>query len=104
MTIKEIAKQANVSIGTVDRVVHARGRVSQKTKELIKKIIRDSGYKPNIFGSRLSLSKDYVFGVLMPKFHQDSKYWEISSRGINQAHDELKTYKVRIKYFLYDRY
>ena len=71
MTIKEIAREANVSIGTVDRVVHGRGRVAQKTTELVKKIIQESGYKPNIFGSRLSLSKDYIFAVIMPRLHQD---------------------------------
>ena len=36
-TIKEIAKRANVSIGTVDRVLHNRGRVSKETKEKISK-------------------------------------------------------------------
>jgi LacI family transcriptional regulator len=104
MTIKEIAKEANVSIGTVDRVVHGRGRVSPKTTEVVKKIIRESGYRPNIFGSRLSLSKDFTFAVLMPRFHQDSRYWEISAKGISQAQEELRDYKVKIKYFLYDRY
>ncbi|MFA7128853.1 MAG: LacI family DNA-binding transcriptional regulator, partial [Sphaerochaeta sp.] len=31
MTISEIAKLANVSIGTVDRVLHKRGRVAPET-------------------------------------------------------------------------
>ena len=31
-TIKEIAKKAGVSAGTVDRVVHNRGEVSEETK------------------------------------------------------------------------
>ncbi len=104
MTIKELAKRANVSIGTVDRVMHGRGRVSKDTSEMIKKLISESGYKPNIFGRRLSLSKDFTFAILMPKLYQDSKYWEMSSKGIEQAHTELKAYKVKIKYFFYDRY
>ncbi len=104
MTIKEIAEKANVSIGTVDRVIHGRGRVSKKTSDKIKKIIKQYGYRPNIFGRRLSLSKDYVFAVLMPELSQDSKYWKMSADGINKAEEELKTYKVRVKYFFYDRY
>ncbi len=104
MTIKEIARIANVSIGTVDRVMHGRGRVSRKTSDLIKGLIKESGYKPNIFGRRLSLSKEFTFAVLMPRLHQDSKYWEISAKGIEQAHEELKAYKIKLKYFFYDRY
>jgi LacI family transcriptional regulator len=104
MTIKEIARKANVSIGTVDRVMHGRGRVSRETAELVKEIIKESGYKPDVFGRRLSLSKEFTFAVLMPRLSQDSKYWEISARGIEQAHEELKAYKIKLKYFFYDRY
>lgn len=32
LTIKQIAAQAGVSIGTVDRVLHKRGRVSKETE------------------------------------------------------------------------
>ncbi|MBN2051635.1 MAG: LacI family DNA-binding transcriptional regulator [Spirochaetales bacterium] len=39
MTIKDIARMANVSIGTVDRVIHKRGRVSEETKDRILGII-----------------------------------------------------------------
>ncbi|MGA2142911.1 MAG: LacI family DNA-binding transcriptional regulator [Brevinematales bacterium] len=104
MTIKEIAKLANVSIGTVDRVMHGRGRVSKETSETIKKLISESDFKPDIFGRRLSLSKEYSFGVLMPRLYQDSKYWEMSARGIEHAQKELKAFKVKIKYYFYDRY
>jgi LacI family transcriptional regulator len=104
MTIKEIAKLANVSIGTVDRVMHGRGRVSKDTADAVRKLISDSDYKPNIFGKRLSLSKEYTFGILMPKLSQDSGYWEMTARGIEQANDELSAYKVKMKYFFYDRY
>ena len=36
--VKEIARRANVSIATVDRVIHNRIGVSEKTKEKINKI------------------------------------------------------------------
>ena len=39
MTITEIAKLAGVSIGTVDRVIHKRGRVSPKTVARVEEII-----------------------------------------------------------------
>ena len=47
ITIKDIAKEANVSEGTVDRVLHNRGGVSQKTEAKIKAIIKKHDFKTN---------------------------------------------------------
>jgi LacI family transcriptional regulator len=104
MSVKEIARKANVSIGTVDRVIHNRGRVSRKTRERVQKIIKELNYRPNIYARSLSLAKNYHFGVVMPRLFQDSGYWRISARGIERAQKELEAYKVTIHYFLFDRY
>ncbi|MDA0937087.1 MAG: LacI family DNA-binding transcriptional regulator, partial [Bacteroidetes bacterium] len=45
MTIKDIAKEANVSAGTVDRVLHDRGGVSPKTEAKIRKILTQKKFK-----------------------------------------------------------
>jgi LacI family transcriptional regulator len=104
MTIKEIAHKAGVSIGTVDRVLHNRGRVATDTIKKVNTIIKKYGYKPNIFASNLSLSKSYQFGILMPYVHQDTKYWSIPEKGIITAHKKLIRYNVNIKFFLFDKY
>ena len=57
MTVQEIAKLANVSAGTVDRVLHNRKGVSQKTKEKIQAIIAEHDYKPNIIARQLKIIK-----------------------------------------------
>jgi LacI family transcriptional regulator len=103
-TIKDVAKKAKVSIGTVDRVVHNRGRVSKKTIERVRKIIAELGYRPNLYARHLSLSKSYTIAVLMPKSDQDSGYWQISVSGIKAAISELKQHHVRLRLFQYDRY
>lgn len=38
-TIKDIARMAGVSAGTVDRVLHNRGDVSEKSKEKVQKVL-----------------------------------------------------------------
>ena len=48
VTLNEIAKLANVSVGTVDRVIHNRGRVSEETKKRVQQLIDDLDYKPNV--------------------------------------------------------
>jgi len=103
-TINEIAKRANVSIGTVDRVIHNRGRVSKETEKKIRKIIEELNYKPNILARSLSLSRIFHFGVLMPKISPENQYWEIAVRGIDKAQSELKIHKVKITYFQYVGY
>jgi LacI family transcriptional regulator len=102
-SIKEIANKAKVSIGTVDRVLHNRGRVAPDTEERIKKIIKDLKYKPNIFARNLKLTKTFHFGVLIPRKHQDSHFWEGHVAGITKAQKELETQKVKVEIFHFDR-
>ena len=54
--IKDIASMDNVSIGTVDRILHNREGVSPTTLKKILQIIEDTGYTKNIMASRLKLA------------------------------------------------
>ncbi len=102
--IYEIAKLAKVSIGTVDRVVHHRGRVSKETEFKVKRVLRELNYRPSVYARGLALSRTFCFGVLMPKTVQDDGYWQLPEIGIKRASEELKVYGIRIKYFFYDKY
>ena len=104
ITIKEIAQLADLSIGTVDRVIHGRGRVSKATEAKIKAIIEQTGYKTNIHASNLSLQATYDFGVIIPYSERDSDYWEMLQKGIDQAIAEEATFNVHRHYFFFDRY
>lgn len=103
-TLKEIANRAHVSVGTVDRVIHRRGRVSLETEQRVKKIISELDYKPNILARSLSMTKTFHFGILVPFPEQDGNYWELPLKGIEKAQSELDVYKVKVKYFYYDKY
>ena len=58
MTIKDLAIQAKVSTGTVDRVIHNRGGVSIKTKRRINDIIKKNNFKINSVASALAKKKN----------------------------------------------
>jgi LacI family transcriptional regulator len=103
-TIYEIAKRAKVSIGTVDRVLHKRGRVSKETEKKVRQIIRELNYKPSIYARGLALSKTYLFGILMPEPSQDGCFWQLPELGIRKAQDELKVYNIQIRHFFYNKY
>ena len=51
LTITDIAKLAGVSAGTVDRILHRRGKVSERSRAAVEKVLAESGYRNNIHGS-----------------------------------------------------
>ncbi|MDY6820913.1 MAG: substrate-binding domain-containing protein [Deferribacterota bacterium] len=104
ITIKEIAKLAGVSIGTVDRVLHNRGRVAKETEKKVREIIEKYDYKPNIFASQLKKGIKYKFAVLMPEYTQDGGYWNIPFKGIKKAQRELVRVNTSIDIYFYDKY
>lgn len=66
MTIKEIAKLANTSRGTVDRVLNNRGKVSTKVYKRIMDVIVAYNYQTNEIGRTLSLiNKKMTIGVII---------------------------------------
>ena len=94
--VKEIARLANVSIGTVDRVIHDRVGVSPKTRELIKKIIKDINYQPNLLGRRLASNKITQFATLIPMISKETSFWEAPLKGIDRAELEIKQYNIKV--------
>ncbi len=69
VTIKEIADLAGVSIATVSRVVNGRADVSEETRELVQRIVREHGYTANRSARGLSAGRTGLIGVLVPLVH-----------------------------------
>lgn len=103
--IKEIAVLANVSIGTVDRVLHGRTGVSKSTKAKVLKIIEETGFKRNLMASRLKLasSKTLQIAVLLPEIKNEMYYWHHSNAGIKKAVQELNEQGIMANYFYFNR-
>ena len=91
ITIKEIAEKAQVSPGTVDRVLHNRGEVSEKTRNKVLQIIKEGNYEPNMFARNLVLNKQYTTISILPTF-QPGDYWATQARGIEQSQQELSVF------------
>ncbi|TKG90453.1 LacI family transcriptional regulator [Puteibacter caeruleilacunae] len=100
--IKDIAQKAGVSIGTVDRVLHNRGEVSEATKEKVLKIIKELNYQPNILASSLASKKNYNFAIFIPKPLTSESYWNKPMTGIEKARGEIQQYGVNISYHFFD--
>lgn len=101
--VKEIARRANVSIATVDRVLHNRSGVSENTRNLINSIIRELDYQPNLLARRLASRKVIRFAVLIPRTSEETNFWEAPLAGIEEAETEIKPYGIRLEKFFFDQ-
>lgn len=99
-TIKDIAQMAGVSAGTVDRVLHNRGDVSQKSKEKVQKVLDEINYQPNVFAIGLAAKKKYTITCIIP-YYIEHDYWHSVAIGIERAHQELRPFNVSINYLQY---
>jgi len=95
----DIAEKAGVSIGTVDRVLHQRGEVSDETRDKILKIISEFDYRPNILASSLASKKVTTFASLTPWAPDKDAFWSKPQEGIDKAITQLQQYGVRLQKF-----
>ena len=101
--IKDIAKMANVSVGTVDRVIHKRGEVSAESYNKIMAILEKTGYKPNLIARTLGSNKTFRVAAVVPDPEQD-EYWKMSSEGIIKAEEEWAEFGVQVQLLHFDLY
>lgn len=99
-TIKDIARMAGVSAGTVDRVLHNRGDVSIASREKVQKVLDEIDYHPNMFAIGLAAKKRYRILCVIP-YYIEHDYWHTVTEGINRAAQELRPFNVSIEYLYY---
>lgn len=66
ITIHDIAKELKISASTVSRALNDNPRISEKTKEEIKRVAHDLGYQPNVMASNLRNRKSNTIGIVVP--------------------------------------
>lgn len=103
ITIKDVARMAGVSKGTVDRVIHNRGEVSPESLDRVMEVIRKIGYKPNAYASLLASRRHYRFACIMPDFAPGG-FWEIVHRGIEMGSKECRDLNIGIETVRYDQF
>ena len=101
--IKDIARMAGVSVGTVDRVIHGRSGVSEESRVRVEKILKQLNYQPNMYASALASNRKYAFACLLP-LHEEGEYWTDVERGIRQAIDTYSDFHVTNDIMFYDPY
>jgi DNA-binding LacI/PurR family transcriptional regulator len=68
VTIRDVAKKAEVGVATVSRVINNSELVSPGTRSRVMQAISELNYAPNPTARRLSLGRTFTIGVISPFF------------------------------------
>ncbi|MBS1823123.1 MAG: LacI family DNA-binding transcriptional regulator [Acidobacteria bacterium] len=95
MSIPRIAKLAKVSLGTVDRALHNRGRISEETRNKILRIAEELGYQTNPRARALAIGKrQFRIGICIPReMHQ---YFDSIHDGIENELKNFSEFRVAL--------
>ncbi len=65
-TLKDVAKEAGLSVGTVSRVLNNRGYISKESRDIVKAAMEKLNYHPNEMARSLSKQRSTTIGVIVP--------------------------------------
>lgn len=99
ITLKEIAEKANVSIGTVDRVLHNRGGANEETANRIRRICEEYGYEGNIVGKAMALQRKESRIAVVINSQKRSAFSKVTHDAINEFAKEVADYNVKYEFY-----
>jgi LacI family transcriptional regulator len=82
-TIRDVAREAGVSVATVSRVLNGSGPVREDTRARIAEVARKLRYSPNGTARSLTMRRTSTLGVLLPDLH--GEFFSEVIRGIDQV-------------------
>ena len=91
VTIYDVAKEANVSLATVSRVINGSNVVKAPTRERVEEAVEKLGYKPNAIAQGLALQKTTTIGLVVPEAS-----FTYTGQIINGLIDVAKIYNYNI--------
>lgn len=100
-TLKDIAKAMSVSMTTVHRALSDKEGVSEKTREEIKKVASEMGYRTNYVAASLT-RKTVKFAIVIPEPTSENRYYYLCLwQGIREFLDEVSEFNIETLEFSY---
>ncbi len=97
VTIRDVAKQAGVSVTTVSRIINNQGHFSQKTIEHVRYVMKELNYQPNEVARTLGTKKSKMIALILPN-------QELPVFGIYTAEIEKAAYESGYRIILCSSY
>jgi LacI family transcriptional regulator len=80
-TIRDVAREADVSVASVSRVLNGHSNVRAAVRERVQAAAAALGYVPHAGARNLSLAKTNAIGVMLPDLH--GEFFSETARGID---------------------
>jgi LacI family transcriptional regulator len=97
-TIKDIAEMAGVSVGTVDRALNNRGRISPAAKKRIESIAEKLNYRKNKVAKSLANRKLNLKIAVVLHIHSN-EFWGEVLQGIERARSEIADFGISMEVY-----
>jgi LacI family transcriptional regulator len=98
ITIRDVAEEAGVGIGTVSRVMNNSPHVSDETRERVMEVVRELGYRPSAIARQLPRKINFqTIGVITRPFME---YYSFAER-LRGVHKALRPYENEYELTLY---
>lgn len=65
-TLKDVARESGLTVGTVSRVLNNRGYISEQTRAKVYEVMKQLNYQPNEMARSLSKQKNNTIGLVVP--------------------------------------
>ncbi|MDR2468698.1 MAG: LacI family DNA-binding transcriptional regulator [Spirochaetaceae bacterium] len=95
MTLKDIARCAGVSRGTVDRVIHHRPHVSNQALCKVRRVLEHAEWTPNLAAKALGSQNVYFFAVIFA--HNSGAFTADVLRGARDAEKTIKAFGFSVQ-------
>lgn len=93
ITIYDVAKEADVSLATVSRVINDSNVVREDTRQRVQEVIERLGYKPNAVAQGLALSKTTTVSIVMSE-----KLLAYNAKILNGLMDVANVYHYNVMF------
>ncbi|MEZ4970029.1 MAG: substrate-binding domain-containing protein [Flavobacteriaceae bacterium] len=100
-TIQDLANYANVSIGTIDRVLHNRGKVSHAKRKKVEEAIDKLDFNPNLLARTLALGREFMVCSLFPEATTSESYWSLPKIGVDQGVEGYRDFGMELNAYEY---
>lgn len=97
-TLKEIALEAGVSVGTVHRAIYGKPGLRDDTRQRILAIVEAANYKVNEVASMMKRSDMRIAVVLPGPAREDRFFFRGIWSGVRAAAESLSRYKLRFDF------
>lgn len=94
-TIHDVARAADVSLATVDRVLNKRGGVAEKSVRKVLEAVEVTGYVRDATAANLSRGREYRFVILLPD--SATGFMTLLRRAVEAERATLREARVRVK-------